>query len=289
MIHTHEQLGIEYLKNIGYGEDEIFLKGFPEDCAYKSECCRPDLITKDGKGWEVKFVNNYVIQITDKQFIYLNHDTEVLIFDTKDEGRLTRRIRFGDLIDIRNYKYNVKVIYSLDMSTAYAVKEVILKNKIKISEENMRTVYHTESPYQNNEEFWKEVKSIDVLQAVKYIKENGSRKTLVRWFDGVKFYMVILDNGRDDTVVIPIGLIDQFAEFVVEGKERLELLRGQEWKYLINENTSGKTDKGWPKTVLYRKDDSGQIVTMSTGFKDKDITKIKEDVRKKLREEYVRD
>lgn len=289
MISTHEQLGIEYLKRIGYEEGEIFLNGFPEDCMYESENCRPDLITKDGKGWEVKFVNNYVIQITDKQFIYLNHDTNVLIFDKKDKGKLTERIRFGDLIDIKNYRYNIKVVFSVDMSTAYMVKESMLKNKVKISEEHMRTVYYTECPYENNEKFWKEAKHIDVLQAARYIKENGTRKTLTRWFDGVRFYMVILDRGRDDAVVIPIGLIDQFAEFVIEGKERLELLRGQDWRYIINENTSGKADNGWPKTVLYKKNGNGNIVIISTGVERKNMRKIQEDVRKKVGDENARD
>lgn len=289
MIHTHEQFGMEYLKNIGYKEDEILLNGFPEACMYEPGCCRPDIITKDGKGWEVKFVNNYVIQVTDKQFTYLNHDTNVLIFDIRSEGELIERIRFGDLIDIKKCKYNIKVVSVLDMSTAYMVKEHMLKHKAKISMENMRTVYYTEYPYQHNEEFWKEARYISIPQAVKYIEDNGSSKTLTRWFDGVRFYIIILDNGIDSAIIVPLGLIDQFAEFTIEGKERLELLRGSGWRHLINEEAAGKAKNGWPKKVLYRKDDNGQIIIMSTGVENKDIKKIQEDIRKKIKEENARD
>jgi hypothetical protein len=285
MIHFHEQLGIEYLKNIGYKEDEIFLNDFPEDCSYKYERCRPDLVTKDCKGWEVKFVNNYVIQVTDIQFMYLNHDVYVLIFDMKDKGKLTECIRFGDLIDIKSYKYNIKVIFNLDKSTAYVVKESILRNRVKVSREQMRTIYHTGYPYQDNEEFWSRAESIDILQAANYIKGSRFRKVLTRWFDGVRFYMVVLDRGRDDAIIIPVGLIDQFAEFIIEGKERLELFVGPGWRHLINENTSGKSEDGWPKTVRYKKNGDGNIVIMSTGVERKDIVKVQEDIRQKITEE----
>lgn len=120
--NNHKKLGIEYLKSIGYNEDDIFdvnpLGGIR--IAY----CVPDLLTRDGKDWEVKIIPstmNNTIDITHVQFLFMHEDTTVLVFN-KFSKKLQDIVRFGDLIDIKNEKYKVQVSFRLDIEDSYMIR-----------------------------------------------------------------------------------------------------------------------------------------------------------------------
>lgn len=249
MVYHHGQLTIEYLKSIGYKDEDIITNGYDPNDKYTQWDCKPDIMTTDGKGWEEKWVGkDGIIEFTEAQFLLMDLDVNVLTFNKnykhfgkeKCDAEHFGCVKLKELLDPENgnNKYQIRVIFRLDGETSLAIKDIVLKSYekgnrfIKTPEQKKRILdrynHHDTRSVVLSKIYYRcscipedaprgGLVEIPTKQAREFIIEENNKcgKKCTMYIHSLydcNYYMVILKEKNYETIYIPECMLYKFKD-----------------------------------------------------------------------------